>query len=918
MLDRLVAAAPGEVSAVELADAVWLARFLPAAGDLTATPAGDTPANDGTPEPPPVPQTDGEPEDRVPADEPRTRGRPQADLVLQGAQARGPTLRVPSAPALRNRRALQRALRPLRRSADTSSRWMVIDPEASAHRTAETDLLTIVFRPAPARWLDLALVFDDSDSMVIWHSVSNELQELLARQGAFRDIRRWHLVSRRDDGGPPRLALTGSRRDIRVHSPDEIVDPTGRRLVMVFSDCVGEAWSSGAMAPILERWGRSGPVVIVQPLPQTMWSRCAVPFTPIELQSVAPGLPNSRLRVSRPAPALIDEGGDGVPVPVIELAPRWVEQWAAMVAGTAFGPVRGMGLLTGDGVAPAEEAQTPPADPVDRVFAFRTTASPAAFRLAAHLAAAAPLTLPVMRLIQAAAVPDSDHRQFAELFLSGLLRRVTLAEAPVEPDDIQYDFMPGLRELLISTLTRQQALDVLRRVSDFLTRRFGQPVDFTAVLADAETTLSPTVRPFASVAVTVLDQLGGPYAEQAALLRRTLGGAAVDVPATPSMPAGEVAEGGEEPAFWFRLGAAPRPTGRLVGTDVRVERVRAMLTGDGPSRPCVLAGPGGSGTSTVAAAYARRYADDYEIVWWIPADRPERIRAALAGLGRELGLPVPERVPGLPVLPGWASQTVAALSDGEPVRRWLLVFDGLDPGTDLTPYLPAGGHTIVTTRDGDLDPERTVPVDLEAAERRELGPEWAETAERFQPAGLRVLQAWRATAGSPLDPDTVAAVGAADDPMPAACRQLLAELPPETAAALLRCAFAGSSPVPVPLVGAAGDLAATGLVDRGDGEVWLSPAIREGVRAAASAAQARAACDAVHLALSGVDPGPPDDPRTWAAYAGLTPLIFGAAAAESAEPAVSRLVLRVIDFLDEAGERGIARALRTARHRGSG
>ena len=69
-----------------------------------------------------------------------------------------------------------------------------------------------------------------------------------------------------------------------------------------------------------------------------------------------------------------------------------------------------------------ETGLPPDFSPKERLDLFRSLASPQAFQLATYLAAA-PLSLPVMRLVQRVMLPDSLQVHLAEFFLSGLIQR---------------------------------------------------------------------------------------------------------------------------------------------------------------------------------------------------------------------------------------------------------------------------------------------------------------------------------------------------------------------------------------------------------------------------------------------------------------------------------------------------------------
>ncbi len=100
---------------------------------------------------------------------------------------------------------------------------------------------------------------------------------------------------------------------------------------------------------------------------------------------------------------------------------------------------------------------------------------------------------------------------------------------------------------------------------------------------------------------------------------------------------------------------------------------------------------GGVGKTQTAIEYAHRFADEYDVVWWIAAEQAGLISEQFAGLAGELrcaeqGVPVP-------VLQRAVNM---ALRERE---RWLLIFDNAEMPEDLAGWLPGGkGHVLITTR----------------------------------------------------------------------------------------------------------------------------------------------------------------------------------------------------------------------------
>jgi len=519
----------------DLLDTLWLAQYVQAGPGhgQQARPGHSGFRAAGDPEPIPPLASHVGPPGKLSATERSypIHARSPAQAPLSGG-LRASALRAPEMPALGGRLALAKALRPLRRSAPSPSR-LLLDEEATANRIANEGIWVPALTPAPVRWLELALIVDGYESMAIWRKLVADLRGLLENLGAFQDLRVWLL----DHGqrGAAGLELRRWPNGPSARSPRELIHPAGRRVIAVLTDCLGPRWQDGSARQLLATWASRGPVAILQPLPQRLWEFSHERPVSVRLCATSAALPNARLKCRPTASDPMSEPARAVPVPVFEIGPAWLASWSRLLVAAGESNVDAMAIMV-DGNTPPQARELPvrkqDLTPRQRVRRFRAVASPDAIRLAEYLSAA-PISLPVIRLVQGVMLDRAaGSSQLAEVFLGGLLQRKT-ADIGVDPDEVLYDFLPGVRELLLERLRQRDALCVLRAVSDFVQAHFGQARDFRALLAGVDTgdfVVSPDSIPFAEVAAQVLGFYGGPHESAAMVLSAALTGTSGELP----------------------------------------------------------------------------------------------------------------------------------------------------------------------------------------------------------------------------------------------------------------------------------------------------------------------------------------------------------------------------------------------------
>ncbi len=439
--------------------------------------------------------------------------------------------KVPGASSLRHPLNIARALRPLIRYI-SAGKAVLLDEEATVELIAELKGICIPVLKAPLELqFDLALVVDESDSMIFWRETTQELQKFFKHYGIFRNLQTWGMV--KDEKGNVRLRQRiGKKNHSRYrYSPQKLIDPSGRRLILVVSDCVSEIWRNGQAFSLFEGWGKHNVAAIVQILPERMWLRTSLSLgAMVQLDCFKPTVSNRNLFVKE---ILLWNDVDlktGIKVPVFSLETDLVETWSEMVVKR--GNIGAGGFVFS---ASSKEEQMPLIEDADkekltseeRVYNFQMSSSQIAQNLANLLAAAPVINLPIVRLIQKNLLRQSQQVHVAEVFLGGILKPQTKITLDIDPNEVQYHFIDEkIRDILLKESPRIDSKEIITIISEDFAKRLGKsPKEFYALLKkpdeledeleklpEKEKIKHFDVKHFAKINTKVLKRLGGAYA----------------------------------------------------------------------------------------------------------------------------------------------------------------------------------------------------------------------------------------------------------------------------------------------------------------------------------------------------------------------------------------------------------------------
>jgi tetratricopeptide (TPR) repeat protein len=786
---------------LEVADALWLTS-------VTQDARWHHTAPEGTPQPPAeVPDAGILPEPRfgpfepieLPADqsakpEPATQHWQDQWLGKRasGSHGAGAALRMLStgsdivarpAATLPGSVDMIRALRPLKRGVlSWHADEAILDEDATAERAAQDGLWLPVTKQGTTRWLDLSLVVDAGPSMALWRSNVTKIISLMQQLGVFRSVQIRQLDTHEPSAGaPPAPVLRGGTPETPIRDPAELLDQSGRRILLVLTDGVGQCWRQDLISPLLAQWAQSMPVAVLHMLPQRLWAGGGLALHRARLTVPGPVRPNQRWKHEL-SDAWLECGSsvpkpiDVVPVPVLELNARWLGWWARLISGSYRDHSDATVLLAGR--HPKEVVTLTPSAPQpnglpsadERVLRFLSRASPEAHQLA-KLLAAVPVCVPVAQFIQANLVPNSGLDHLAEVLTSGLLRPQVTAIGPRAWDAITFNFVGMVRESLLSKARRVETAQVVRLVTEHFGDQISQLRHLPAALERPESTPAPArtadTAHYVAIERAVMRALSGPYLPRAERL---------DSPES-APPAGVT-------------GAQPSDTDRMSGmtdsTDLASRTSRAMPSTSGSPETAAdhMADRAVIGTATSPPTESElvtsreKLTVDVPPVWGnIPARNPnftgrvellgrlsENLTAggatavlpeALHGMGgigktqvaveyiyqnlskydivwwiqasqlAQIRAGLTELAQRLG-LPGSAEAGAAvpavleALRTGHPFSSWLLVFDSAESPEAVQPFFPTNGpgQILITSRNPDWA-EIARPLEVAVFKREE-------------------------------------------------------------------------------------------------------------------------------------------------------------------------------------------------------
>ncbi|MCZ8117221.1 MAG: formylglycine-generating enzyme family protein [Microcystis sp. LE18-22.4A] len=443
-------------------------------------------------------------------------------------------IKLPDTGIFRNTLELGRLLKPLKQKIN-SRIAQELNIKETVKRSAELSTPTQpryfpVLTPKKERWLDVALLIEDSKSMILWQSLLKEVQDFLEHLGAFRDIKPYRMNW---DDLTKTLQISSFYSFSQYLSPQTLNAPGSRRLILIVSDCISPAWISEQFIDILQQWSSQSLLTVLNPFPERIWERTNLDYAiKIRLGNKKKGLtPQSWQAI--PLESWQIKGFDKqallklVKLPIVSLESESIKAWVNVIMGKGISWCSGVWLGSNFMYSYEEEEEDDEKSltTLQQINNFYATSSQLAWELIQWLSAI-PVSFSTIRLVQRTLLPESTQVHVAEVVMGGLLSPITPLNYYQSNYPIQFEFKPGIRETFLDKIAadkqinkKEFCLRVIGSLTEKIASHFGYQTirEFEATLLTNPLELSgeddlELIQAFATISVSTLRQYGEEYA----------------------------------------------------------------------------------------------------------------------------------------------------------------------------------------------------------------------------------------------------------------------------------------------------------------------------------------------------------------------------------------------------------------------
>jgi len=388
-----------------------------------------------------------------------------------------------------------------------SNKKFEIDIDKTVEAIATTEIFDIKYQRVLEKCYSLTIIIDKSSTMELWQELIRLFIKMLKTTAVFHNVNIYYWDTAH------KQPILYYDKDFKQKIDSKSIPNGDKELLWVLSDCLAPSWKSGSSFKQIKYWSKYSFISLIQMFPKHMWMGTML-YKGIHtrFKSLNKIINNDTLYTD------IKTDENSLKLPIISFEPFSLQAWAKVVANSFDNSISGIILNNYEFETITNHTTPTTQDILDR---FYTQASPLAQKLAFYMSIL-PIDFQVVRILQEEKLPQTNQSHVAEVFLGGLIKREKIE------NKIIYSFYPNIREKLSENLPISESLEVLEKMSNFLTNHLGEAFNFKALISDpkgvfqGDIPLSDESIAFAKIVSKVLHRAGGEFANISNTIDKTI------------------------------------------------------------------------------------------------------------------------------------------------------------------------------------------------------------------------------------------------------------------------------------------------------------------------------------------------------------------------------------------------------------
>ena len=393
-----------------------------------------------------------------------------------------------------------------------SKKQIKLDEEKIAEYMIHTNFFKPFYKKSYEKRFSILFIVDISESMNIWEDFINNFIKDVENYHIFKNLNTYYMFT--DENTPELYKKKVKSFKLNNNWFKSIEQNT---LIFMFSDMISNSWSNGKIFSDITLWQQYFNFSIIQMLPQRLWNKTKLIDANIGKMSNPQKFSlNSKMQSSIEKMLATEEVDLDklLKIPLLNFDEKSIEAYGRVINSLKNNRIDGAIFESEDFTGEYKFLKMEnDIETENRLKIFYKYASSLSKELL-ELFALIPLTFPIMKLVQQNFLPESNQEHLSEILISNIINRENKVNGFFQFYKSENE-EEGIREKLIKKIGAKKAFETTVKLSKIIEQQGGN-FDFLSYIIDPlsikeNKEFTEIDREFARISVSVLKEMGGRY-----------------------------------------------------------------------------------------------------------------------------------------------------------------------------------------------------------------------------------------------------------------------------------------------------------------------------------------------------------------------------------------------------------------------